>query len=182
MLGFLKKIISPESPALEPPAIQEPLDLGEFTCCGLKIGESLPSESPLAPYFATDKDQPEIAVYKNRASGLEINVTNGLVECFFVTLKNFKGPILRNGEELTLSSDSTESQVTQLFGAPYWKNIDEAIEVIDFYEYNGGTIELQFDYPPLCNLEFITILTPGVLSNETDRKEYKVNKPWPPLD
>ena len=66
-----------------------------------------------------------------------------------------------------------------IFGQPYW--VDQDLdEVILFYEYQDGDVELQFEFPGRVHLGFITLSAHGVLSNAEQRKAYKVTKPWPP--
>ena len=52
-------------------------------------------------------------------------------------------------------------------------------EVILFYEYQQGTVELQFEFGAGRALSFITLAMHGVLSTEEQRKAYGVTKPWP---
>ena len=66
-------------------------------------------------------------------------------------------------------------------GEPYWRDVDEVEnEIIAFHEFDGGRVEIQFEYPEMSALEVISILTPGIMSDQNCRESYRVTKPWPP--
>ena len=67
----------------------------------------------------------------------------------------------------------------QLFGEPYWIDRSDG-EVILFYEYAWGSLELQFEFPEATSLRFITVAVEGILSTKKQRDRYGVTKPWPP--
>lgn len=66
-----------------------------------------------------------------------------------------------------------------MFGEPYWVDSSDG-ETIQFYIYDQGNLELQFEYTNKVNLSFITLSYQGVLFSPEQRKSYEVNKPWPP--
>ncbi len=94
-------------------------------------------------------------------------------------LKAFSGKFTKSGTALDLNTKTTEAMIVELFGEPYWTDRSDG-EVIMFYEYLHGTVELQFEFSDGRALSFITLSRSGVLSIEEQRKLYKVNKPWPP--
>lgn len=117
----------------------------------------------------------------DEANGIELNAKDGKLECAFVTLAAFTGSFLKHGEELKLSASSTPSDVERLFGAPYWVDEDDCEKIL-FYEWNSGRFEVQFEFPDGRALEFVTLVSPGVLAMEEKRKSYGCEKPWPPTE
>jgi len=173
MFGLFKKTPAP------PPPVSPVIDLARLTCDDLQIGAPVSLGSPYRTYLVKDKDEPGVEIYKNDASGLEITTSDGLVDSIFISLKSFSGSFKLNGTPLHLSLDTEESKVTELLGDPWWKDVDDDLEVIDFYERADGT-EIQMEYPAMCQLQFITILKNGILADPIQRERYGVTKPWPP--
>jgi hypothetical protein len=159
----------------KPTTIQLPvlnIDLGRFSCGHTQLGTKPDPRDPFAPLFQT---QDTI----NPSAGLEIGVRNGVLDYVFITLAQSGAHFLRLGSPLQLSTQTAMADVQSLFGEPYWVDQDSD-EVILFYEYQNGDVELQFEFPGRVHLGFITLATHGVLSNAEQRKAYKVAKPWPP--
>jgi len=175
MFGLFKK----RSPS--PPPVSPVIDLSRLTCDDLKIGEPVPLGSPYGAHLVDDKDEPGVQIYKNQASGLEITTRVGLIDSIFISLKSFSGNFTLNESPLDLEMDTEESKVSDLLGEPWWKAVDDDLEVIDFYELADGR-EIQMEYPAMCQLRFITILRSGILSDPSQRKSYGVTKAWPPSD
>lgn len=173
MFGLFKKNPAP------PPPVSPVIDLAKLTCDDLKIGASVPLASPYGAHMADDKDEPGVQIYKNEASGLEITTRDGLLDSIFISLKSFSGSFTLNETPLDLEMDTQESRVSDLLGEPWWKHVDDDLEVIDFYVRPDGT-EIQMEYPAMCQLRFITILREGILADATQRESYGVTKPWPP--
>lgn len=173
MFGLFKKSPAP------PPPVSPVIDLARLTCDDLQIGAPVSLGSSYRTYLVQDKDEPGVEIYKNDASGLEITTSDGLVDSIFISLKSFSGSFTLNGTPLHLSLDTEESKVTELLGDPWWKDVDDDLEVIDFYERADGT-EIQMEYPAICQLRFITILKNGILADPIQRERYGVTKPWPP--
>lgn len=149
------------------------IDLASFRV-GATMLDELPSEEDFfAPMLARQD------VVKCEEHGLELNTTAGKLSCAFITLEYFSGTLLKDGVQLDLSPETTPEEVLALFGEPYWTDRRDG-EVILFYEYDGGRVELQFEFPDCIHLGYITLLTDGVLSTEEQRKSYGVDKPWPP--
>lgn len=175
MFGLFKKSPAP------PPPVSPVIDLTRLTCDDLEIGATVSLGSDYRTYLVDDKDEPEIQIYKNDASGLQITTRDGLVDSIFISLKSFSGSFTLNGAPLDLKLDTEESKVSDLLGEPWWKHVDDDLEVIDFYERADGT-EIQMEYPAMCQLRFITILKNGILADPIQRESYRVTKPWPPAE
>lgn len=116
---------------------------------------------------------------KSEQYGYELGVEEGVLDYAFLTLENFQGIFLVDGKSTPLSTSTTKEDIFSIFGEPYWSDLDDG-EIILFYEYQEGTIELQFEFPDGEHLEFITLMEDGVLSKQKQRESYGVNKPWPP--
>lgn len=173
MFGLFKK-----APA-SPPPVSPVIDLARLTCDDIQIGAPVSLGSPYRTYMVDDKDEPGVQIYRNEASGLEITTSDGLVDSIFISLKSFTGSFTLNNTPLALGLDTEESKVTEILGEPWWKDVDDDLEVIDFYERPDGT-EIQMEYPAMCQLRFITILRNGILADPSQRESYGVTKPWPP--
>ena len=175
MFGLFKKTPAP------PPPVSPVIDLARLTCDDLQIGAPMSLGSNYRTYLVDDKDEPGVHIYKNMASGLEITTRDGLVDSIFISLKSFTGSFTLNGTPLDLKLDTEESKVCEILGEPWWKDVDDDLEVIDFYERADGT-EIQMEYPAMSQLRFITMLKIGILADPIQRESYKVSKPWPPAE
>jgi len=180
MFDFFKRITAPE-PQLPPMSAVSPVvDFGRMTLDDLKLGEPVPEESPYSDYFRPCESEPGGLTYNNEESGVQIWVEKGIIDCILLTLKDFTGQLVRDGQPLNIQHLSAEADVLQSMGEPYWRDVDEDGEIIGFYEFQFGRMELQFEYPESARLGFITMMTPGLLAQEDQRKAYQVTKLWPP--
>ena len=175
MFGLFKKTPAP------PPPVSPVIDLARLTCGDLQIGAPVSLGSNYRTYLVDDKDEPGVQIYKNDASGLEITTCDGITDSIFISLKSFTGSFTMNGAPLDLKLDTEESKVCEILGEPWWKDVDDDLEVIDFYERADGT-EIQMEYPAMCQLRFITILKKGILADPIQRESYGITKPWPPAE
>ena len=173
MFGLFKK---PTKPPLTSPVV----DLARFSLDDLRIGQPVPTDSTYHPHFLPSPDEPGATRYHNPRSGLELTTKDGVMDSIFLALRKFSGRLARDGQPLDIRHESTELEVATEFGEPYWKDVSDPLEVIDFHEFHSGEIEIQFEFPDMCQLEFITILSPGILADPAQRKSYGVTKPWPP--
>lgn len=148
-------------------------DLGRFRVGQTSIGHH-PSEHD---HFSDELK--ESAIFEDEKTGVELGTRDGVLDYAFLNMEHFRGRILFNGGSLNLGAESSEDDVKKVFGEPYWTDRSDG-ELILFYEYSGGTLELQFEFPDSTNLGFITLSRSGILSEEVQRKRYGVNKPWPP--
>jgi len=111
--------------------------------------------------------------------GIEIGTKKGRLDYAFITFDSFKGSFLLEGASLKLTQENSPKDIERLFGEPYWiDSLDN--EIIMFYEYRKGAVELQFEFSDSKYLSHITLMMNGVLSEEKQREAYKVTKQWPP--
>jgi hypothetical protein len=149
------------------------IDLGNFTCGHTRLGASIDPRD----FFADALRSTE--TYHYEPEGLEVGVKSGRLDYLFVTLDKFRGRFELGNQPLSLGSTTTPAAIQQVFHEPYWQeSLDD--EIIQFYEFESGKIELQFEFPDCRHLEFITLMLDGVLSSPVQRNGYRVNKPWPP--
>lgn len=149
------------------------VDLSLFIVGGTPIGKP-PWDGD---FFANSLQKNE--TLEPQGSGYELGCEESLLNYAFITLAEFQGLFLIRDKVTSLTTKTTQEEITSLFGEPYWTDLDDG-EVILFYEYRAGEIELQFEFPDGQNLGFITMAKDGVLSDESQRKSYGVTHPWPP--
>lgn len=114
------------------------------------------------------------------AEGFEVGTKDGCLDSLFISLLWFRGTFLYRGARVPLSPlTTTPDQIQRHFGTPYWIDSDDD-EIILFYEFDDGRVELQFEFPGKKRLRYITLMRDGVLSIEAQRKAYRVTRPWPP--
>lgn len=119
------------------------------------------------------------AVCRPEGSGVEIGLVDGRVASVFVEVDAFKGGFLCDGESCGLGARSTVGEILQLFGEPYWTDRTDG-EVILFYEFRQGAVELQFEFPDGERLGFVTLSRDGVMSDAAQRAAYGCDLSWPP--
>lgn len=151
------------------------VDLTNFKIGGTPIGKP-PWDGD---FFTQALLREETLQAKN--SGYELGGKEGMLNSAFLALSEFQGAFLIEDKVSPLTNQTTKEEIIILFGEPYWVDLDDS-EVILFYEYRAGKIELQFEFPDGEHLEFITLLQDGILSEEIQRKSYRVTKAWPPED
>lgn len=151
------------------------LDLGTFICGHTPLGQT----PDLQDVFATPLQTSDIC--RAPDDGVEINTKDGILDGVCLELASFRGSLARHGESLPLDTSTRVGEITAIFGEPYWIDSDDN-ESILFYEYAGGTIELQFEFPNKETLGIITLIRHGVLSDEEQRRHYGVTKSWPPAE
>lgn len=149
------------------------VDLGEFTIGSVELGSSIPPSHPILGSLTKGE------IVQPPGQGLEIGSSQGVLDYGFFDLGEFGGVFTRSGAPLGLNRTTTEGDVRKGFGDPYWIDRSDG-EVVLFYEYRGGTIELQFEFPDGKTLGAVTLALNGVLSNAHQREAHGVNKPWPP--
>ena len=118
-------------------------------------------------------------VFESEPMGLEVGSREGVLDYVFLTVENFAGRFLSDGTVLEIGPNTVEEEIRNRFGDPYWVDRSDG-ETILFYEYDAGTIELQFEFPEAKGLGFVTLSRNGVLSEAEQRESYGVDKPWPP--
>jgi len=140
------------------PPVQDTIDLALLTISGVATG----SDTPIHPI-----------------EGVEVSRDGQQLASVVITLDEFTGHLAISGVPLATSSIATPDKVLQHFGAPYWHDADNG-EIVLFYERDGGSIELKFEFADVTSLAYITIARPGVLADPEQRSSYGVTKSWPP--
>lgn len=143
-----------------------------------RIGETELGSPPSANDFFTT-ELLSSKVFEDPSQGLELGAKEDGLDYLFLTVDHFNGKFLLGETPLEIDTRTTEEEIKQHFGEPYWTDKSEG-ETILFYEYRQGAIELQFEFPASGNLAFMTLTRDGVLATAEQRKSYQVNKPWPP--
>jgi len=159
-----------EQPELPPPTV----DLARFTAGETALGH------PPMPYESFMPALRREETLKPIGQGWELGLEDGLLDYVHLTLVEYAGAFHMNGQPLALTTATTENEILACFGEPYWRDRDGDGEVILFYIYQRGGVELQFEFPDGNGLGFITLACNGVLADEAQRKAYGVDKPWPP--
>lgn len=171
-MGLLSTLFG-SKPAMPEVPLSLQVDLGSFKY-GHTALSARPDASELqAAYFDSDG----VARFNN--SGVELDAKQGVLSCVFITLANFSGSFARNGSKISISAKTTPEEIISMFGEPYWTDTADE-EMILFYEFQNGRVELQFEFPDRQRLGFITLCRDGVLSELDQRKAYGVTKEWPP--
>lgn len=149
------------------------VDLRRFTCGQTRLGAD-----PADGVFSTTTLRPT-DVLKLEQEGVELGTADGKFDYLSLQLARFHGNFRANGEPVALTTATTPAEIKTTFGEPYWTDRDDD-EVILFYEYEAGAIELQFEFPGKQHLGVITLMRNGVLSTPEQRAAHRVTKPWPP--
>jgi hypothetical protein len=173
ILTFFSSSKGQDKPHEHQPPTAIIVDLKEF-----KIGSSVLG-SPIAPADPFNAALKKTEVYQPAGQGLEVGTKNGLLDYGFFDINSFKGSFTSSGEPIKIGQDTTEKDLLKVFGEPYWIDRSDG-EVIMFYEYQAGALELQFELSDGKSLSCITLSRNGVLSEADQRKAYGVTKPWPP--
>jgi hypothetical protein len=171
-MGLLSTLFG-SKPAMPEVALSLQVDLGSFKCSQTALGARPDASEPYAAYF----DSAGVAKFNN--SGVELSTKQGVLDCVFITLANFTGTVTKNGSKISISAQTTPEDIISNFGEPYWTDTADE-EMILFYEFQNGRVELQFEFPDRHQLGFITLCRDGVLSGSDQRKAYGVTKEWPP--
>jgi hypothetical protein len=171
-MGLLNTLIG-RKPAIPEVPLPLHIDLGSFKCGQTPLGARPDASESYADYFGSD----EIARFDK--SGVELGTKQGILDYAFITLANFAGGFARNGSKLSISAQTTPEEIISEFGEPYWTDTADK-EMILFYEFQNGRVELQFEFPDRHKLGFVTLLRDGILSKSDQRKAYRVTKEWPP--
>jgi len=149
------------------------IDLQTFACGNSKLGSAPDARDFFAqPLQASD-------TYKSARDGFEVGTKQGILDYVFITIGAYKGSFACGESKIVLNSAITPERVRAEFGEPYWIDSKDK-ELILFYEFAGGRIELQFEFPDKRQLGFITLAKDGVLSDAEQRRLYGVTKTWPP--
>lgn len=149
------------------------IDLRLFECGHTKLGQK-PDDRD---FFSAALKKSE--TYDLKREGFEVGTEHGILDYVFVKIAAYRGSFTWNGAGISLDASITRDHLVSKFGHPYW--IDETDDdLLHFYEFEGGQIELQFEFIARKKLGFITLMNSGILSTAEQRRRYGVTKPWPP--
>jgi hypothetical protein len=149
------------------------IDLRTFTCGYTKLGSTPDARDFFSRPLRTSD------VYQSARDGFEVGTKLGVLNYIFITLASYQGRFARSGARVALDSTATPERVRSAFGEPYWIDSSDEERIL-FYEFEGGKIELQFEFPDQKKLGFVTLVQHGVLSDAEQRRLYGVTKAWPP--
>lgn len=149
------------------------IDLRAFVCGHTKLGTAPDARD----FFAAHLKSAD--VYESKRDGFEAGTKQGVLDYVYITIGAYKGSFARNGAKVALDAGATPDRVRAEFGEPYWIDARDD-EMILFYVFDAGKVELQFEFPDKKNLGFITLMRDGVLSDAEQRRHYGVTKAWPP--
>lgn len=153
--------------------LQPVIDLQLFSVNNSRLKKPISTSDDFYHYFKAND------VLNLPDDGIEIGTNNDVLDYICITIDKFKGKFQVDGKETELSGNNTPQTIIEHFGEPYWiDNSDK--ELIQFYEYREGSIELQFEFSDSIHLTYISLMVDGVLSTEEQRNAYNVTKPWPP--
>ena len=147
---------------------------------GFAVGKSKLGKSP-APEDLWTKALTKSGVFEDSKMGFELGTKKKVLDYAFFDLEVFRGSFSKGGLKLKIGLDSNEATILEEFGKPYWIDRSDG-ELILFYVYDSGKIELQFEFSDGQKLSAITISRGGVLSDKSQRDAYGVDKPWPPTE
>jgi hypothetical protein len=149
------------------------IDLRTFSCGHTRLGD-IPDARDFFAHVLRTSD-----VCKLDHEGFEAGTKDGVLDYLFLTVGAYQGRFARQGIVVALDAATTPARIQALFGEPYWRDAKED-ELVLFYEFAGGTIELQFEFPDQKALGFVTLMRNGVLADAANRRSYGVTKAWPP--
>ncbi|MBF0227769.1 MAG: hypothetical protein HQK76_20160 [Desulfobacterales bacterium] len=149
------------------------IDLEVFSINNSILNKAISSSESFFIYFNINEvlDIPE--------DGIEIGLKDNLLDYVYINLESFKGEFCLNGDKLILNVKNSPQDIIDVFGEPYWTDRSDD-EIILFYEYKKGFIELQFEFSDSIQLSYITLMCNGILSTQDQREAYNVSKQWPP--
>ena len=146
------------------------IDLTSFSCGDTKLGERISRKDF---FYIPLKDSD---LFESKDYGVILETDNNLLNSIQIDVDNFPGK-LHTADGARLSKSSTVKDVVNIFGKAYWQD-EDSDEIILFYEVNG--VELQLEFPDKQRLGYLSILSEPIMADSQNRKQYGVNKPWPP--
>jgi hypothetical protein len=107
--------------------------------------------------------------YRYYSKGFEVNINNGKVVGFVVIWQDheglgfqpFPGKCRFRGQEAPVHAGLSETEVTAIFGPPFWRD-ESAAEVVLFYD--NYAIEWQFEIARKTGLAALVIQSPALLA------------------
>lgn len=153
--------------------------IDQHTLSGVGVGDPLDRLSFLGP------GKPDCGALAFKSLGLAVSHRDGMIHELVVYFGHhqeaeygsFAGTAHLQGNQIALSSATSESSLRDQLGSPYWRGQDEQ-EVLLFYEH--GQREWQIELATDGRLKCWVICEP-LLACADQRQAYGVTKSWPPL-
>ena len=158
-------------------------DFDAFTLNGVGFGESVEGLPFLGPGPTDSHAFP--------GQGLSVDVTENKLDGFLVALgakafisgckpgdvQPFVGTIRMGGRAWYPRELTHERHFTEVFGEPYWRDVDDE-EVLLFFEFARG--ELQVEVSLDDRVQVLVASQAPLLADPEQRHAYGVTRPWPP--
>lgn len=165
------------------PGLVPDIDLGRNALCGVRPGDPIVWLEKLGR--CEDQAAAKEGEFRWYTKGVAVDEDGGIINAFIIHFADdrnehyvpFAGPCAHRGRTVALTPATTVNDFVRTFGEPYWRDTDTD-ETILFYEFNE--IEWQVEFTADRNLRLILVLTPPMLADEEQRRQYKIDKPWPP--
>lgn len=163
------------------------IDFSRHALAGVGIGDPIGGLAPVGPAEKCERGRGE-NYYRYHSKGFEFAESEGRVVFFGFTFLSdygdgfdaFRGGSKWADRSLGFSAMTTEAEIVDALGQPYWRDEDED-EITLFYEFPRQSVEWQLELSKEGTLKFLMMTTPPLLSEETAREAFGVTKPWPPL-
>ena len=186
LMGLIRTLLGYSDPARKWQAVNGlPLRFvfDDHSLGGVKLGAAWYSLSVFGPPEMRRHDEQDSLVYLSK--GFSADLVNSKVNSFSLVwndylgqgFKPFQGDLSYHGKVFSLGVESTESELVDVLGEPFWRDADED-EIILFYEQCGTEWQIELDAKG--KLKTLLILAHPLLASEEQREAYKVDKPWPP--
>lgn len=190
ILGFLGQLFcgkaewsNPTKHWMKDPSMALVLNLDDHSLCGQKCGDTLGRLKGLGPLPDSEKRSISEESYDFSDQGLMINCLKDSITdfdlCFDQKMGVFTGEICFQGHLIGLTPKTSKDDFLDIFGEPFWID-QEGEETVLFYAF-GEELEWQVEFVNE-RLNSFTVTADPELADETLRKVYKVDKPWPPKE
>ncbi|MBN2446463.1 MAG: hypothetical protein JXO22_07055 [Phycisphaerae bacterium] len=175
---------------VEDPNLRIALDLGRPAFCDVPFGGRLQGLSGLGP---ADRWRSSHLTWSGKGIVIGVADAGALHRCDVLYrraswdrqhgFKGYAGTCCWFGDPLLLGPNTTEVEVLDRLGEPYWRADVRADDYSLFYEFER--YELQFAFanwmPAPWLLEKVRVLLDPYLASERARTWEGVTKPWPPV-
>jgi hypothetical protein len=159
-------------------------DFDKNALCDVAIGERMERLRFLGPAKDAQMARQECLNYPSK--GFYVHHDNGRIASYVIFYEDcrdnkytpFAGKCIVGGREAAFSRETTEQQLVQLWGEPYWRDTDDDDEIVLYYERDN--VEWQVELDPAGTLTVINVISPPMLASAEQRKAVGVTKPWPP--
>jgi hypothetical protein len=169
------------------PSLRLTLDFSTGMLCGVGLGEPVERLSFLGPTDRRPKPDHDLEFL---ALGLSVGLSGDKIDSYSVWWRDdpgagyqpYPGSVLLQNQRTSLGKTTQEPEILTTLGPPYWRDQDDS-ETILFYELRdswGGLTERQLELDGKGALKSLLVCCPPMLAEESQRRAYGVDKPWPP--